>query len=82
MVMGIALLAISAGIEIVDGQGTIDAEIVMPRVLAKYLGPGVLGIGTGRPVGRIHVDLCRYGKFGSFLLSAGFMATTFPTSGG
>lgn len=44
MVMGIALLAIGAGIEIVDGHGTIDAEIVMPRVLAKYLGPGVLGL--------------------------------------
>jgi Na+/proline symporter len=44
MVMGIALLAISAGIAIVDGQGTLDAEIVMPRVLAKYLGSGVLGL--------------------------------------
>ncbi len=44
MVMGIALLAISAGIAIVDGQGTLDAEIVMPRVLAKYLGSGILGL--------------------------------------
>lgn len=44
MVMGIALLAISAGIAIVDGQGTLDAEIVMPRVLSKYLGSGVLGL--------------------------------------
>lgn len=44
MVMGIALLAIAAGIAIVDGQGTLDAEIVMPRVLSKYLGSGVLGL--------------------------------------
>lgn len=44
MVMGIALLAIAAGIAIVDGQGTLDAEIVMPRVLSKYLGSGILGL--------------------------------------
>ncbi|QEG36394.1 sodium:solute symporter family transporter [Bythopirellula goksoeyrii] len=44
MVMGIALLAIAAGLEIVDGSGSVDAEIVMPRVLATYLGPGVLGL--------------------------------------
>ncbi len=44
MVMGIALLAIAAGLEIVDGRGAVDAEIVMPRVLATYLGPGVLGL--------------------------------------
>jgi solute:Na+ symporter, SSS family len=44
MVMGIALLAIGAGIEIVDASGQIDAEIVMPKVLGKYLGSGVLGL--------------------------------------
>lgn len=44
MVMGIALLAIAAGIEVVDSTGQIDAEIVMPKVLGRYLGPGVLGV--------------------------------------
>jgi Na+/proline symporter len=44
MVMGIALLAIAAGTEIVDAGGQIDAEIVMPKVLGKYLGSGVLGL--------------------------------------
>ena len=44
MVMGIALLAIASGIEISTPVGQIDAEIVMPKVLGKYLGPGVLGL--------------------------------------
>ncbi len=44
MVMGIALLAIAAGIEIVGTNGQIDAEIVMPKVLGAYLGPGLLGL--------------------------------------
>jgi solute:Na+ symporter, SSS family len=44
MVMGIALLAIAAGTEIIDASGHIDAEIVMPKVLGKYLGSGVLGL--------------------------------------
>lgn len=44
MCMGIALLAITAGVEIVSGSGQIDAEVVMPVVLGKYLGPGILGL--------------------------------------
>lgn len=44
MVMGIALLAIAAGIEVIDATGQVDAEIVMPKVLGRYLGPGVLGV--------------------------------------
>ena len=44
MVMGIALLAIAAGTEIIDASGHIDAEIVMPKVLGRHLGPGVLGL--------------------------------------
>lgn len=44
MVMGIALLAITAGIEVIDSQGRIDAEIVMPKVLGRYLGSGMLGL--------------------------------------
>lgn len=43
MVMGIALLAIAAGVEIIGEGGQIDAEVVMPRILDKYLGPGLLG---------------------------------------
>jgi solute:Na+ symporter, SSS family len=44
MVMGIALLAIAAGIEVVDTTGQVDAEIVMPKVLGQYLGSGMLGL--------------------------------------
>lgn len=44
MVMGIALLAMAAGIEIIDSSGHIDAEIVMPKVLGRYLGSGMLGL--------------------------------------
>src|SRR3989337_439827 len=44
MVMGIGLLAMAAGIEIVDASGRIDAEIVMPKVLGRYLGSGMLGL--------------------------------------
>jgi Na+/proline symporter len=44
MVMGIALLAMAAGIEIIDASGRIDAEIVMPKVLGRYLGSGMLGL--------------------------------------
>ena len=44
MVMGIALLAFAAGIEVIDATGQVDAEIVMPKVLGRYLGPGVLGV--------------------------------------
>ena len=43
MVMGIALLAITAGMEIVGEGGHIDAEVVMPRILEKHLGSGLLG---------------------------------------
>lgn len=44
MVMGIAMLAITSGIEVIDSQGRIDAEIVMPKVLGQYLGSGLLGL--------------------------------------
>ena len=44
MVMGIALLAVTAGIEVIDASGHIDAEIVMPKVLGRYLGSGMLGL--------------------------------------
>ncbi len=40
MCMGIALLAVAAGVDVAGA----DAERVMPAVLGKYLGPGVLGL--------------------------------------
>ena len=40
MAMGIALLAVTAGVDVVGG----DAETVMPAVLDKYLDPGILGL--------------------------------------
>ncbi|HUT91395.1 MAG TPA: hypothetical protein VMY37_17990 [Thermoguttaceae bacterium] len=40
MCMGIALLALTAGIDVAGA----DAERVMPAVLGQYLGPGVLGL--------------------------------------
>ena len=61
MVMGIALLAIAAGIELVaDSSGQIDAEIVMPKVLRNYLRLRHARISACRPSGRVHVDLCRH----------------------
>jgi Na+/proline symporter len=44
MVMGVALLAIAAGIDVIDATGQVDAEIAMPKVLSRYLGSGVLGV--------------------------------------
>ena len=44
MCMGIALLAITKGIELVNEAGKTDAESVMPKVLEMYLGTGVLGL--------------------------------------
>jgi solute:Na+ symporter, SSS family len=44
MVMGIALLAICGHVDIIGQNGQIDPEIVMPKVLGKHLGPGVLGL--------------------------------------
>jgi Na+/proline symporter len=44
MCMGIALLAITYGIDVVNQQGLTDAEAVMPKVLSEYLGTGVLGL--------------------------------------
>jgi Na+/proline symporter len=44
MCMGIALLAVTYGIDVVNQQGLTDAEAVMPKVLGMYLGPGVLGL--------------------------------------
>jgi SSS family solute:Na+ symporter len=44
MSMGIALLAITYGINIVNEQGLTDAEAVMPKVLGMYLGTGILGL--------------------------------------
>ncbi len=44
MCMGIALLAITKGIEIVNALGQTDAEAVMPKVLEKYLGTPILGL--------------------------------------
>jgi Na+/proline symporter len=42
--MGIALLAITYGIDVVNEQGLTDAEAVMPKVLGMYLHTGVLGL--------------------------------------
>jgi SSS family solute:Na+ symporter len=44
MCMGIALLAITKGIEIVNQSGKTDAESVMPKVLEMYLGTPILGL--------------------------------------
>jgi len=44
MCIGIALLAITHGIEIVNDRGQIDPESVMPMVLHRFLYPGVLGL--------------------------------------
>ncbi|MBX3427887.1 MAG: hypothetical protein KF688_19565 [Pirellulales bacterium] len=44
MVMGIALLAMTGDIPMVNASGQLDAELVMPRILNQYLGPGVLGL--------------------------------------
>jgi len=44
MCMGIAMLALTHGLDIVNDQGKVDAESVMPRVLEQFLGPGVRGL--------------------------------------
>ncbi|MCA9236372.1 MAG: hypothetical protein KDA44_12940 [Planctomycetales bacterium] len=44
MVMGIALLAMTGDIPMVNASGQIDAELVMPRILEQYLAPGILGL--------------------------------------
>lgn len=44
MVMGIALLAMTGDIPMMNASGNIDAELVMPRILSQYLAPGVLGL--------------------------------------
>ena len=44
MCMGIAMLAIVYGLEIINEQGKVDPESVMPMVLQRFLDPGVLGL--------------------------------------
>lgn len=44
MVMGIALLAMTGDIPMVNSAGRVDAELVMPRILNEYLAPGLLGL--------------------------------------
>ena len=44
MCMGIAMLAITKGLDLVTAKGEVDAEAVMPKVLEMYLTPGVLGL--------------------------------------
>jgi len=44
MCMGIAMLALTHGLDIVNDQGKVDAESVMPRVLEEFLVPGVRGL--------------------------------------
>jgi Na+/proline symporter len=44
MCMGIALLAITHGMEIVNDRGAADPESVMPKVLHAFLWPGIRGL--------------------------------------
>jgi Na+/proline symporter len=44
MCMGIALLAITHGIEIINDRGVTDPESVMPKVLDQFLLPGIRGL--------------------------------------
>jgi Na+/proline symporter len=44
MCMGIALLAITHGMEIVNDRGAADPESVMPKVLHTFLLPGIRGL--------------------------------------